>query len=472
MYKWYQNSQVCYAYLVDVTDATADHYHHDSLFRQSKWFTRGWTLQELLAPTFVEFYAQSWIEIGTRSSMHALVQKITNISTLVDIDKACVAEKLCWASARVTTRMEDLAYCLMGLFHVNMPLLYGEGHNAFFRLQLEIWSTTNDESIFAWGMPSLEAPWSVRRRPIQSLLAPRPYLFKGSNDIQTFEELWKQTFPEAHLIDAITLTKRGTRLDFRALEFPIIRTGKTSSIWINECLLPLKFGRKDIVQGIQLFAIKLYQDSKLNWYRDTPMELVSIEVIKAKSLKPEHILINIPHYSQRTARQVTTDYTGVLFDMTSISDDGLRILDRFWFFPRKKKFEWTVIDDKSLLLSFHELSSIFELFVALRISAEWAVWDYIILVECKALRVGGRASLHIQSLPRNQRLDDWIKSMSEDALKGLFAEGNDRMACSIGDGKYISAKLRNGIHSGSPVFKVTATISRGNEQLGYSAIDK
>lgn len=94
MYRWYQKSQVCYAYLVDVPDATTDHSRPESLFQQSKWFTRGWTLQELLAPTFVEFYDQNWNEIGTKSSMRTLVQKITNISTLVDIDKACVAEKL------------------------------------------------------------------------------------------------------------------------------------------------------------------------------------------------------------------------------------------------------------------------------------------------------------------------------------------------------------------------------------------
>ena len=158
MYRWYQKSQVCYAYLVDVPDAMANHTSAGSAFQQSKWFTRGWTLQELLAPTFVEFHDRNWIEIGTKSSMRTLVQVITKMSTLVDIDAACVAEKLSWAAVRVTTRIEDLGYCLMGLFDVNMPLLYGKGHNAFLRLQLEIWSRTNDESIFAWGTPSLKDP--------------------------------------------------------------------------------------------------------------------------------------------------------------------------------------------------------------------------------------------------------------------------------------------------------------------------
>jgi hypothetical protein len=461
MYRWYQKSQVCYAYLVDVPDATTDHSRPESLFQQSKWFTRGWTLQELLAPTFVEFYDQNWIEIGTKSSMRALVQKITNISTLVDIDKACVAEKLSWASTRVTTRIEDLAYCLMGLFDINMPLLYGEGHNAFLRLQLEIWNRTNDESIFAWGMPSREAPHrdpSSARLPIPSLLASRLYLFEGLNGIENFERVWEQTFPKAHLIDAVTLTNRGTRLDFRALEFPVFPVSQKSAFWINEFLLPLKFGRKDIVQGIRLFAIHLYQNSELNWYRDPLLESVSIEVIKTNSLKSERVLIEIPHYSLKMARQVATGYAGVLFDMTSLSDNRLRISGRFCTSPGG--VAWTTIEDKSVLLSFDQQVSTYGLFAALRISAGWAEWDTILLFEYKVLRA---ASLSIQSLPKAKRLDDWMNRKSRNELSGLFVEGNDRVTCPLRDGRHISTKLKKGIHSGSPVFKVIATISAGKE---------
>ncbi len=366
-----QKSQVCYTYLVDIPDATADH----SCPEQSNWFTRGWTLQELLAPTFVEFYAQNWIKIGTKSSMRTLVQKVTNVSTLVDIDKACVAEQLSWASTRVTTRIEDLAYCLMDLFDVNMPLLYGEGHNAFLRLQLEIWSRTNDESIFAWGMLSLEAPHrdpSSARLPIPALLASRLYLFEGLNGIETFERMLEQTFPGVHLIDAITSTNRGTRLDFHDLKFPVIRVSQKSGFWINEFLLPLKCGRKDIVQGIQLFATHLYQNSELNWYRDPLLELVNIDVTKANFLNSEHVMINIPHYSLKMARQVATGYGGVLFDMTSLCDDRLPVSGRFCSSPPDGRggFEWTIIDDKSALLYFDQLFSIHGLFAALRINAE------------------------------------------------------------------------------------------------------
>jgi len=271
------------------------------------------------------------------------------------------------------------------------------------------------------------------------------------------------------LIDAVTLTNRGTRLDFRALDFPVIPVSQKSAFWINEFLLPLTCGRKDIVQGIQLFAIHLYQNSELNWYRDPLLELVSIEVIKANSLRSKYVLIDIPHYSLKVARQVATGYADVLFDMTSISDDRLRVSQKFCSSPRG--FAWTIIDDKSVLLSFDQQVSTYGLFAALRISAEWVEWDINLLFECKVLRDGGgAASLSFSSLPREKRLDDWMNRKSRSELSGLFVEGNDRVTYPLGDGRHISAKLKKGIHSGSPVFKVIATISAEEERLGSYAI--
>ncbi|KAN0119347.1 HET domain containing protein [Hyaloscypha variabilis] len=470
MYRWYQKSQVCYAYLADVPDAMDDHSRQDSPFQQSRWFTRGWTLQELLAPNFVEFYDQNWNEIGTKSSMRTLVQEITNISNLVNIDKACVAEKFSWAAGRVTTRIEDLAYCLMGLFDVNMPLLYGEGHNAFLRLQLEIWIRTNDESIFAWGMPSLEVPRrdpSSARLPIPSVVAPRLHLFEGLNGTENFEKIWEQTFPDAHLLDAITLTNRGTRLDFRALKFPVIRINQKSDFWRQEFLLPLKFGRKDIVQGIKLFAVHLYQNSERNWYRDPLLELISPEAVKANSLKSEHILIDVPHDFRKIARQVATDHLGILFDMSSLSEARLQVSERFC---SPGGYQWTKIGGKSQLLSLAEPSSIYGVFVALRISADWTEWDVLLLVQYKVLHDGrGATSLSFQSIPRTQRLDDWMNRRRPE-LSSLFVEENDRGTYPLRDGRYISASLKKGIHLETPVFKVTTTISEGKEHSGVYAV--
>ena len=164
MYKWYKKSRVCYAYLCDVDKA-------DQL-GDSRWFTRGWTLQELIAPSRVEFYSASWASIGERqdSDLISVISKASLVDQCVlsgvihaqrDVS---VAKRMYWASKRTTTRQEDEAYCLMGLFNINMPLLYGEGDKAFFRLQQEIVKDSDDQSILAWYCDSdtMEAIDGVR----------------------------------------------------------------------------------------------------------------------------------------------------------------------------------------------------------------------------------------------------------------------------------------------------------------------
>lgn len=122
---------------------------------------RGWTLQELLAPDFVTFYTQEWKEMGTKRSLKSIISSTTGIGPAylvgsLSIFDASIAERMSWASRRVTSRTEDIAYCLLGLFGVNIPPLYGEGLNAFIRLQLEIIKTTDDETIFAWTSDTSE----------------------------------------------------------------------------------------------------------------------------------------------------------------------------------------------------------------------------------------------------------------------------------------------------------------------------
>ncbi|KAH7395485.1 heterokaryon incompatibility protein-domain-containing protein, partial [Cadophora sp. MPI-SDFR-AT-0126] len=153
MFKWYQEAEVCYAFLSDVpTDL--DNTTLDIALRKSRWFTRGWTLQELIAPAHVMFFDDNWKELGTRSSLRDAISATTSIQVNVllgyNIKKFSIAQRMSWASRRTTTRSEDTAYCLMGLFEVNMPLLYGEGGNAFIRLQEEIIRRSDDHSIFAW----------------------------------------------------------------------------------------------------------------------------------------------------------------------------------------------------------------------------------------------------------------------------------------------------------------------------------
>ena len=152
MFDWYREAQVCYTYLSDVPSTSDWEHHHmeGSAFRRSQWFTRGWTLQELLAPKSLVFFSRDWARIATRANLAPLISDITGIQDLEDFEKATVAQKMSWAAKRETTRIEDSAYSLMGLFGVNMPPLYGEGRKAFIRLQLEIARMSDDESIFAW----------------------------------------------------------------------------------------------------------------------------------------------------------------------------------------------------------------------------------------------------------------------------------------------------------------------------------
>jgi len=154
MFRWYRDPDICYYYLDDVR-SSQDPAGTASEFRASLWFTRGWTLQELLAPYEVAFVGRDWQEIGTKKSMSSVVSSVTKFDerTLRDCtwSHASIACKMSWASSRSTTRVEDRAYCLMGLFDVNMPLIYGEGQKAFYRLQLEIMKSSEDQSIFAWA---------------------------------------------------------------------------------------------------------------------------------------------------------------------------------------------------------------------------------------------------------------------------------------------------------------------------------
>ncbi|KLU91534.1 hypothetical protein MAPG_10052 [Magnaporthiopsis poae ATCC 64411] len=156
MFRWYQNSDVCYAYLEDV-NVTHDHDDPDGTFQRSRWFTRGWTLQELIAPQFVWFYTASWAEIGSRLGLKDAIATTTKIhATLFEegrLSEFSFAQQLSWAAGRQTTRPEDRAYSLLGLFGVAMPPIYGEGAvKAFKRMQAELLKNGahwGDDSILA-----------------------------------------------------------------------------------------------------------------------------------------------------------------------------------------------------------------------------------------------------------------------------------------------------------------------------------
>ncbi|KAI0478653.1 heterokaryon incompatibility protein-domain-containing protein [Xylariaceae sp. FL0804] len=224
MFQWYAGSEVCYAYLQDFDPRYPD------FLPRSRWFQRGWTLQELIAPQQVKFFDKNWTLFGTRADMGDKLSSITRIDERILVGRAGgivlllshlpACQKMCWAASRETKRDEDMAYCLLGIFDVNMPLLYGEGgKKAFRRLQEEIVRNTNDLTILAW-VDSLH--WSPDGRGV---LAPGPRSFFSSGRIMPMQN--------HSYSPSLEVTNKGLRITTHFRH----RSGSTSgSSWMSlEC---------------------------------------------------------------------------------------------------------------------------------------------------------------------------------------------------------------------------------------------
>jgi hypothetical protein len=197
MFAWYERSSMCYIYLEDVPPADPDdHKAQGSAFRSSRWFTRGWTLQELLASRHRQIFDSMWQRIyldsdggpnhpGRASEMEdRLLSEITGIpkqclQRITPLSNYSVSERMSWACRRSTTRVEDMAYCLLGIFEVNMPLLYGEGGRAFFRLQEEIIRKTPDETILCWDHGHCQGENSKGKPTAALALSPAEFTHGG-----------------------------------------------------------------------------------------------------------------------------------------------------------------------------------------------------------------------------------------------------------------------------------------------------
>ncbi|KAF7678464.1 hypothetical protein GT037_003845 [Alternaria burnsii] len=194
MFRYYKEARVCFAYLFDVTES-------DYSFISSKWFSRGWTLQELIAPRDVVFYNQKWEFRGTKSSLATQITEITGIPDKIlkqemELSEMPVAQRFSWAAERKTTRDEDMAYSLLGIFDINMAMLYGEGSKAFIRLQEQILSQCADDSIFLWNDQFSD-------QELTGLLAPSPKSFRQMRSITPEPTVRPRDF---------YLTNRGIRL--------------------------------------------------------------------------------------------------------------------------------------------------------------------------------------------------------------------------------------------------------------------
>ena len=250
MYTWYGGAARCYAFLEDVDDDD-NPYAPASHFRGSAWFTRGWTLQELIAPALVVFLSREWYPIGTKSSLAPLIEAITGIE--VDIltgvrspREVSVSKRMSWAAKRVTTREEDRAYSLLGLFGIHMPTIYGEGQDAFFRLQEKIFKQIPDDTLFTWGrrflvrkvshLQCLEQQLPPWRDAYNSLFASSPSDFSHTSDFRPISHatllqrlgLFGDTTQAQHVPPTYTATRFGIREELPLLCFEDSQAGMYS----------------------------------------------------------------------------------------------------------------------------------------------------------------------------------------------------------------------------------------------------
>ncbi|CEJ90082.1 hypothetical protein VHEMI05889 [[Torrubiella] hemipterigena] len=182
MFAWYRDSEVCYSLLSDLDSdlgQATDSQIKDAL-ASCRWFTRGWCLQELLAPRMMLFFNRHWGQVGDRNNLTHIISDITGVPQSLltsppqqDLQDFPIAERISWIAHRKTTRKEDMAYSLLGLLDINMPMLYGEGDKAFIRLQEEVIKKYNDFTIFAWqGKSTVDGDF-------MPILAPSPANFAG-----------------------------------------------------------------------------------------------------------------------------------------------------------------------------------------------------------------------------------------------------------------------------------------------------
>ncbi|KAI0443500.1 heterokaryon incompatibility protein-domain-containing protein [Xylaria telfairii] len=295
MFKWYQDAAICYAYLDDV-DSNPDDASVPKLpdsFPESRWFTRGWTLQELLAPSAVVFYSKGWVRIGSRWDLADIIAETTQINIQFletgDFTDFSIAQRTSWASQRQTTRIEDQAYCLLGLFGVNMPLLYGEGEQAFVRLQQEIMKESDDQTIFAWfSGPNYDLSGG--------LLASSPKLFADSGHIVKSQQTRAVYGPYA-------ITNKGLQISL-----PLLKADTTSSM-----LIPSRRGNSVTTPSVLLTTASRGNIAVLNCQPSDNDELRVGLYIEEQQESGSYIRVNyhagiplIPH-QEATEKAIPTD---------------------------------------------------------------------------------------------------------------------------------------------------------------------
>ncbi|KAI2637443.1 heterokaryon incompatibility protein-domain-containing protein [Xylaria nigripes] len=311
MFKWYRDAAICYAYLDDIisNDDGTGVPRLPANFPDSRWFKRGWTLQELLAPSAVVFYSIDWVNIGSREDLAGIIAETTRIDLRFfecgKLDDFSIAQRMCWASQRQTTRIEDQAYCLLGIFGVSMPLLYGEGEQAFIRLQLEIMKESDDQTLFAWGLNDSTEFSDLLCDLKGGILAPSPAVFADSGHI-----IRSQT-DEIYRPYAATNMGLQISLPLLSADTPsiLVPSQGTNGAAIPELTLTASHGNL-VVLNCQPFAdansrvgIYLEQQGENGSYirvnYSSGINLISLEDAKKKATQTD-LLIHLRNYTTQT----------------------------------------------------------------------------------------------------------------------------------------------------------------------------
>jgi len=322
MYRWYKEAQVCYAYLSDVPSCE-NPWTEASAFSKSRWFTRGWTLQELIAPTNLIFFGSDWKEVGTRSSLLGVISETTNIQIEAlhgndySLETFSIAQRMSWASRRETTRLEDLAYCLLGIFNINMPMLYGEGENAFIRLQEEIMKNTDDPTIFTWrteprrvrGKGGYISTYHPDSGNCKGLFARSPTYFRDSGHLIRSNDRTGMSF---------TMTNKGLHLQLR-LKDSMSKLGVLKGVL--DCH---EVGKSDQLIGI-LLAVTSDGKEYYQRYHSHRFETIATSEVKTFEMKSVYAWVS----RDRGSWFNKSFYNKCFLRTTGLQDNGILISDAY-----------------------------------------------------------------------------------------------------------------------------------------------
>ncbi|KAK8057980.1 HET-domain-containing protein [Apiospora phragmitis] len=316
MFNWYRNAKLCITFMADVkwrgSNAVSlgkEAFRSEKENESSAWFRRGWTLQELMASSHMEFYDMDWKCMGTKKELATALSDVTGIDKRFltgeqDLSEASIAMKMSWMFGRETGKPEDRAYSLLGLFNVKLHLAYGEGMaTAFRRLQEVILaSPLMEESLFAWKMPDERAgdqceAVTARWEPEQwGLLAGSPDWFKDSGDVQV-------DFDNDAQVRSFRMTPKGIEGPFRIKQ----RKDPELKAWITvlalsvvcipfgNCLLRSKFennARKEYAFTLNCFRTDTQERRS---YVEIYLLPIQISPVLTSEKRPDGGLVNAPY---------------------------------------------------------------------------------------------------------------------------------------------------------------------------------